>query len=411
MTTMNYEYRLYPNADQEAEMLSWLQICRSVYNYALAERKDWIASRKCRVNACSLKQEYIIPVDVPYPDLHKQQAKLAQAKKVKPYLGGVDAQVLQQTLRQLDRAFVAMREQKLGFPRFKKRMKSFCFPQFKTNPMGIGTVKLPHFKNVRIVLHRPIPEGFVVKQVRVLKKPSGWYALVAIQSEVALPTVEPSGYPIGIDVGLNHFVATSEGRLVERPRFFVDSQSKLKLLQRRASKKEKGSKNRQKAYQKVARHHERIANRRKNYHYHVAHELCDKAGMVFAESLNVKGLASGMLSKHVLDAGWSQFLGILEWVCNRRSVYFAKVSAYGTSQECPECGAEVSKDLSVRIHDCPVCNYQTDRDVASAQVVRNRGLAALGIGVTEACGGDESTRPEKQEILNREVRMLLALCQ
>jgi putative transposase len=198
---------------------------------------------------------------------------------------------------------------------------------------------------------------------------------------------------------------------VERPRFFVDSQHKLKKLNRRAAKKQKGSKNQQKAYQRVAKHHERIANCRKNYHYHVAHQLCDKAGMLFAEALNIKGMASGMLSKHILDAGWSQFLSILAWVCQQRGVYFAKVSAYGSSQECPECGGEVHKDLSVRIHECPECNYTADRDVATSQVVRNRGLAALGIGVIEACGGDENTRPRKQEVLNREVRKLLALCQ
>ncbi|MBC7880965.1 MAG: transposase [Anaerolineae bacterium] len=408
MATMNFEYRLYPTADQAAEMLAWLDICKRVYNYALAERRDWIASRKCRINACSLKHEYIIPVDTPYPDLHKQSAALTRAKKTNPELKIVDAQVLQQILRQVDGAFVNMQKRGGGFPRFKKRLKSFCFPQFKTNPIGIGTIKLPHFKYVRIVMHRPIPEGFTVKQVRIVKKASGWYAVVAIQSEVVLPTVQPHGFPIGIDVGLNHFVATSEGELVERPKFFVDSQHKLKKLNRRAAKKQKGSKNQLKAFQKVARHHEHVANQRKQYHYAIAHKLCDQAGMLFAESLNIKGMASGMLAKHILDAGWSQFLSILAWVCKRRGVYFAKVSAYGSSQECPECGSEVCKDLSVRMHDCPECDYIAHRDVATSQVVRNRGLAALGIGVREACGGNESTRPKKQEILNREVRMLLA---
>jgi putative transposase len=411
MATMNFEYRLYPSADQQAQLLAWLDICKRVYNYALAERRDWIASRKCRVNACSLKHEYILPANAPYPDLHKQSVALTSARKSNPELKLVDAQVLQQVLRQVDGAFVNRQLRGGGFPRFKKRLKSFCFPQFKTNPIGFGMIKLPHFKHVRIVLHRPIPEDFAVKQVRIVKKASGWYAVIAIKSEVVLPTVQPHGFPIGIDVGLNHFVATSEGELVERPRFFVDSQHKLKKLNRRAAKKQKGSKNQLKAFQKVARHHEHVANQRKQYHYAIAHKLCDQAGMLFAEALNVKGMASGMLAKHILDAGWSQFLSILAWVCKQRGVYFAKVSAYESSQECPECGAEVRKDLSIRIHECPECDYTADRDVATSQVVRNRGLAALGIGVIEACGGDENTRPRKQEVLNREVRMLLALCQ
>lgn len=93
--------------------------------------------------------------------------------------------------------------------------------------------------------------------------------------------------------------------------------------------------------------------------------------MVFAEDLNLKGLAKGILGKHCLDAGWGEFLDTLKWVAWKRGVYFLKVPASGTSQECPACSASVKKDLFVRIHHCPECGYQTDRDVASSQVIRN----------------------------------------
>jgi ribosomal protein L37AE/L43A len=102
-------------------------------------------------------------------------------------------------------------------------------------------------------------------------------------------------------------------------------------------------------------------------------------GMVFTEDLNLKAMSRGMLSKHTLDARWGQFLSILEWVCWKRGIYFAKVDASGTSQTCPQCLTVTGKkELSQRVHQCSECGYKTDRDVAAAQVVMQRGLAAVG---------------------------------
>ena len=89
MLTMNYTYRIYPDAVQQAELRSWLETCRSVYNYALRELKDWIASRKCPIDRCSLEKEYIIPADEPFPSYHRQQNNLPKAKKQFPHLAKV----------------------------------------------------------------------------------------------------------------------------------------------------------------------------------------------------------------------------------------------------------------------------------------------------------------------------------
>ena len=98
MLTINYTYRIYPSAAQQTELLEWLEICRGVYNYALRELKDWIASRKCLVDRCSLGKEYIIPADEPFPSYHRQQNNLPKAKKQFPHLGKVHSQVLQTTI-------------------------------------------------------------------------------------------------------------------------------------------------------------------------------------------------------------------------------------------------------------------------------------------------------------------------
>ena len=137
MLSLTYSYRIYPDLAQETRMLAWMEQCRRVYNYALAERRDWIKSRKCQVNACSLRQEYIIPSDTPYPDYYKQQNALTVAKESILELQDVQSQVLQDALKRLDKAFKFMKERGFGFPRFKKygQYRSFVFPQFKSNPV------------------------------------------------------------------------------------------------------------------------------------------------------------------------------------------------------------------------------------------------------------------------------------
>ncbi|WP_048324148.1 RNA-guided endonuclease InsQ/TnpB family protein, partial [Crocosphaera watsonii] len=339
---------------------------------------------KCKVNACSLHSEYIIPADQPFPDYYKQKKALTQAKKEYPSLKRVQSQVLQQVMGRLDKAFNFFWKRSFGFPRFKKygQYRSINFPQFKENPITGYQIKLPKIGSVRINLHRPIPDGFVVKQVQIVKKASGWYAVICIQSDVKVPSPQPQGKSLGIDLGLEKFIATSQQELIARPRFFVELQSKLQWLQRRLSKKQKGSKNWHKAREKVARLHEHIYNTRKNFHYQVAHHLCDQANIIFAEDLNLKAMSRGMLCKHTLDAGFGGFLEILKHVAWKRDVYFEKVDANLTSQTCPNCGMVTGKkDLSQRVHECSNCGFITDRDVAAAMIVEQRGLAALGLGV------------------------------
>jgi putative transposase len=392
---LTFEYKIEPTIKQAFLMDEWLEICRKVYNYALAERRDWIRSRKCDIHSCSIRSEYIIPADAPKITYALQCKSLTQAKKNHPALTLVYSQVLQQVLNTVEKAFVGMWEQGRGFPRFKKtgRMRSMLFPQFAESPINGDGIELPKLGRIRIRFHRPIPNGFVVKQVRVVKRASGWYVMLSLFCDVAVPDINPHGHPLGIDVGLEAFVATSDGELIDRPRFFVDAQHKLKLLNRDVARKLQGSKNQQKARQKVARQYEKIANQRKAFHLQVAHKLCDLATTIYAEDLNLKGLASGMLAKHCLDAGWGMFLNILKWVSYKRGCYFEKINARGTSQLCPVCDVEVPKDLSARIHECPECSYRTNRDVASAQVVLKRGIAALGHRVKKSVEQGEETKP------------------
>ncbi len=394
MLTLNYRYRIYPDATQEQVLIEWMEICRGAYNYALREIKDWCDSRKCSIDRCSLEKEYILPTSSPFPTEVNQLNNLPKAKKEFPKLSEVPSQVLQQAIKQLHTAWEYFQVRGFGFPRFKKygQFKSLLFPQFKENPVTNLHIKLPKLGAVPINLHRPIPDGFVVKQVRILRKADRWYALVNIQCDVNVPNPIPCGHPIGVDVGLSNFSATSDGVIVKPPKFFKSLQGKLKLLQRRLSRKLDRSKNYEKQRIKVARCHHQIDNTRKNFHFKQAHALCDAGDLIFMEDLDYRIMAKGMLGKSMLDGGFGQFRTIVKHVCWKRGKFFGEVDARGTSQECPNCGGEVKKDLSIRIHDCPHCFYQTDRDIASGEVIRNRGLALIS---TAGLAGKETAYADK----------------
>jgi len=394
---LTYEFKAIPTPEQVQLIEHTLNVCRKVWNFALRERKDWINSRKCQVNACSITCEYIIPADAPYPNYATQCKSLTKAKAEFPELSTVNAQALQQVLKKLETAFVDMRRKGMGFPRFKNRyrMRSFVYPQLGKGQLCRGNqVKLPQLGWLEYVKSREIPDGFVVKQARIVARASGYFVMLTLECDVCVPDVMPHSYPIGIDLGLDKFVATSDGDVVDRPRFLNSLHRKLKLLQRRLKHKSYGSNNRHKLNRKIARLHQRISDTRKDWHFKLAHKLCDGAGMMFVEDIDFRVWAKGMLGKQTLDAGFGQFLNILQWVCWKRGVYFAKVNKDYTSQVCPQCDTHTGKkDLKDRVHSCPECGYTAHRDVAAAQIVRNRGLSGVGriLDIKENACGDGLT--------------------
>lgn len=401
---LNYRYRIYPDSQQIELLNEWLETCRVSYNYALRELKDWIASRKCPIDRCSLESEYIMAADYPFPSYHQQQNNLPKAKKKFPRLKAVQSQVLQTNVKRLHDSWDLFRKRGYGFPRFKKygQMKSMLFPQFKSNPLNAGAfrlsegksanssshwqIQLPKIGKVQVNLHRPIPFGFVIKQVRVVKKAMGWFAVIAIQSDFDFPSSVPHGHAIGVDVGLLSYIATSDGYTEKRPKFFKTAHSRLKVLQKRLSRKMKRGKNYEKARIKVAKQHNHIAFKRTDYQFKLAHKLCDMADTIYVEDCDFRALAKGMLGKHTIDASFGKLRDILEYVAQKRDVFVGRVDHRGTSQTCPNCRTEVRKELSARISDCKECGYVVDRDIASGQEICNRGI--------ETYRGT----PEKQEI-------------
>ena len=383
MINLNFQYKLKLKKAQMKEVDRILDTCKSVYNYALKERKDWSNSRKSPVNACSLFQEYIIPADAPYPNYNNQAKNLTQARKNHEFLKSVHSQVLQQTLKTLDRAFSDMKNRGFGFPRYKKRMRSFLFPQLKIDCLEEGIIQLPSLGKVRIRQSRPYPTGFIPKQARIVKKASGYYVIITFQSQETIPDNPVGESSLGLDAGIESFLATSEDELIKCPKFLRKVLRKLKLLQRRLKHKKKGSKRWLKLQQKIAKIHEKIANTRKDWHYKLAHHVCDHADNFFVEDINFNSWSKGIVRKQSLDSGIGGFINeVLPYVCWKRGKYYLKVDKNKTSQTCPKCDKETGKKkLNQRVHKCQFCGHFESRDTAAAKVILKRGLSAVGRAV------------------------------
>ncbi len=314
-----------------------------------------------------------------YPNYHAQSAELTLAKKTNSFLKSGNAQAMQQTLRKLDRAFNDMKSKGMGFPRYKKKAKSF-------NLLGKiaiegNHIKMPLLKNIKFRKSRDIPEGFKICQVQIVKKASGYYANLMIELDVNVVQAVPHGHALGIDVGIQSMITTSDGLLLPRPQFLDKALRKIELLQRKLRNKKKGSNKWQKLQHRIALLHEAVANKRKEYHFILAYKLCKGVGMIFVEDINFNSWSRGLFCKQSLDMGLGQFFNILEYVCSITDTFFAKVNKDFTSQICPNCGTHTGKkDLSLRLHDCPECGYKKNRDVAASEVIRNRGLENIAVG-------------------------------
>ncbi|AOY80577.1 transposase [Moorena producens JHB] len=369
-----YQYKLRLTRRQQIEIEKWLDLLRCQYNYLLADRFNWYEQNRCSINSCPLT--CYLPELRDNPDYFSQKRTLPVLKKERPWYKVVQSQVLQDCVKRVDLAFKRFLKgdsngKKSGRPRFKSqsRYKSFTFPSLSKNPIAANILTLPKFGKVKMVYHRPIPEGFKVKTATITRKADGYYVTLSIQDDTVpkvLP-VDDVANPIGIDMGLKSFLVKSDGSEVPIPQYYRKAQKRLKKIQKKVSRKKKGSRNRKKAVARLGKAHKRVSDTRKDFHFKIAKEILDNHDLVAHEKLNIKGLARTRLAKSVLDAGWGQFLSILSTKAENAGLLVKAVNPRNTSQNCSNCGQKVPKRLKDRIHSCPHCGYTEDRDVNAAK--------------------------------------------
>lgn len=414
-----YQYRLRLTREQQATIDQWLELCRRQYNYRLAERFNWYEQNRCDVDACPLVCH--LPELKDRPDFYSQKRDLVNSKKLFPEYAGMPSHTLQDVVKRVEKPFERWLNgdcngKRSGKPRFKGvgRYRSLGFPDpIKPEHIQGKFVQLPKLGRLKLILHRPLPEGFAIKTAAITKKIDGYYITLSLQDSSVpelspdLPTVDNT---IGIDMGLKSFLVDSNGDEVEIPQHYRKAEKRLKRLQRFLSRKKKGSNNRRKAIKRVARQHIKVAIglrpakgvQRKDFHYKTAKKLLSKGKNIGHESLNIKGLAKTRMAKSINDAGWGTFLQILSVkAANAGLMTYAfggakpyVVNPNGTSQDCSNCGVKVPKTLADRWHSCPECGCELDRDHNAAINIRNR---AVGHSVLKASGVRRNSGTMKEE--------------
>ncbi|MBV8885167.1 MAG: transposase [Chroococcidiopsidaceae cyanobacterium CP_BM_RX_35] len=293
-----YQYRLRPTKNQSAQMETWLELCRRQYNYRLWERFNWWDSNRCPINACPLVTSIAPLAD--QPEYYGQKRDLVQTKVKYPEYKEVYSDVLQDVVGRVKKTFERFIKgdssgKRSGKPRYKpsSRYRSFTYPRMKVNCIVGKYINLPKIGGVKLILHRPIPDGFVIKTCTLVHKPDGWYVMLSL-SDKTVPTVSPDinmEKTVGIDVGLKDFLVTSEGVVVPIPRFARRSEKRRKLLNKSLSRKrQKGTRRRQKAGKKLSKHYQKVARQRKDFHFKVAGQLLKQYDVIAYEALNIKGL-------------------------------------------------------------------------------------------------------------------------
>ncbi|MBD2559388.1 MULTISPECIES: RNA-guided endonuclease InsQ/TnpB family protein [Nostoc] len=226
------------------------------------------------------------------------------------------------------------------------------------------------------------------KRVRVVRRADGYYCQFCIDQE-RIEKREPTGKTIGLDVGLNHFLTDSEGNQVENPRHLRKSEKSLKRLQRRFSKTKKGSKNRAKFRNKLARKHLKVSRQRGDFAVKLARCVVQSNDLVAYEDLKVRNMVRNRhLAKSISDAAWTQFRQWIEYFGKVFGVVSVAVPSHGTSQNCSNCGEAVKKSLSTRTHVCPHCGHIQDRDHNAARNILEIALRTVGHTGTSIASGD-----------------------
>lgn len=372
-----FKYRLHPNREQTSELEVTLETHRRLYNLCLEYRTmAWDT----------------LGISVSWID---QTRWFSRQRASNPYYARIECRSGDQTIRNVHKTYANFfRRHKAGlsggYPRFqsKDRFNSFEFNRYGQG-FGFcnGKLRLFGIGKVRIKLHRPI-EG-TIKTCTIKREAGKWYAIFSC--DLGPVQVEPStNPPVGIDVGIESFLTTSDGEHEPNPRYHKDALPALRVAGRSVARKKRGSASRRKAVRKLQNTHAKVRNCRRDHHHKVALSLVQRYGLIAAEVLNIAGMVRNRrLSRAISDAGWYGFLNILRCKAECAGVRYVDVDPRGTSQECSECGETVKKPLSQRRHVCH-CGCSLHRDVNAARVILARALVRAG-----PAGANAAIRPHR----------------
>ena len=354
----NYKFRLYPTIQQELILNNNLNVCKWIYNKFVEQAQKSFLSRN--------DMNYI----------------LTELKQSEPWLYQYHSKMLQMVSTQVESAEKSLIEKakkdhitgQLKFARYNQ-YHSMTFNQsgYKLETRGDTTLlNLSKIGFIEIRQHRNIPQFSEIKQVIITRSKSGkWHACLICSSDHTIPPKISFEKSVGIDVGIKSFVYDSDGCQTPNPLNLRKMLKPLARIQRKVSRRKKGSNNRLKAIRHLQRIHERITNRRKDFQHKLSSIYANHYDVIFVEDLQLTNMVKNhKLARSIMDSSWNAFLQKLEYKCK----LLIKVPARNTTINCSRCGNKVPKNLAVRIHKCDKCNLVIDRDYNASINILQKGL-------------------------------------
>jgi putative transposase len=355
--------RLYPNSQQQEALSQSFGNCRWLWNYCLNLMNQTYKDTGKGLSGYQVKKQ------------------IPQLKKEYEWLKLTYSQCLQSVCLNLGVAFNNFFERRAGYPSFKSKhgKQSIQYPQ---NVKKIeDCLRLPMIGDVKAIFHRQIE--CQIKTVTVsLNKSGQYYAAILFENGVVKPAPNTEGKAIGIDLGLTHFAITSDGSKFDNPKWLAKHERNLKIKQQQLSRKQKGSKNKNKSRIKVAKVHNKIANCRADYQHKLSRRIVNENQVIVVENLAVKNMVKNhKLAKAISQVGWGHFCTMLKYKAEQEGKIYQEVDRFfPSSKTCNVCLNQVdSLPLELRFWDCQSCKTHHDRDINAAINIRDEGLRILNL--------------------------------